>query len=429
MDVLPGINNHLGRPLFLPRVQPGVEMPLDANNVVTRDTTYELPAVGGQPPVRVTARAGTRVHFPPDATDKRLSVTRIPVDRTPMPLEDGRATNLFISVQPSGAIFEPALEVSFPNLDRLAPNSPVLLMSFDHDAGRYVKVGAGRVSADGRAVRSDPGSGVRMGAWHALPPEPPAKEATVLSHVEVERNEDFAGRSVEITEAVVRAVRAVPYSEERSAGGGLSKILLRAIIPMPPDEEPSEEVETVNVRATKPVITVAPQTINIGKGKTMEAEATLTTAPNGQPTFKWTSSDTDIATVQFAGGQNAQSSPSRVVITGGKKAGAAKIKVEFKDSNNGKAQPVEIEVNVIEVTFQEVRQCSGFDNTAVGNEPFWLTVALNGDSSRRRPAARTPSGRGSRRTTRRPRGPSSSRRSITRWQRTRRRRPPPRSKT
>lgn len=101
MDVLPSIDNHMGRPLFLPRVNEGVALPLDSQSVVTRDTVFELPVVVGEPPVKVTARAGTRVTFPPDVTDKRLSVTRIATNRIPMALEDGRATNLYISMQPS----------------------------------------------------------------------------------------------------------------------------------------------------------------------------------------------------------------------------------------------------------------------------------------------------------------------------------------
>ena len=173
IDVLPGVNNYQRRPLFLPKVNDGILLPLNASNVVTQDTTYELPVLAGEPPIRVTAKAGTQVLFPPDITDKRLSVTRILPSHIPMALEDGRSTRLYISVQPSGTLFDPPLEVSFPNLDREPANAPVLLMSFDHDAGRYVQVGTGHVSADGRSVIGDPGSGVRVGAWHAFPPPPP----------------------------------------------------------------------------------------------------------------------------------------------------------------------------------------------------------------------------------------------------------------
>lgn len=196
IDVLPGVENKLNRPLFLPRVNVGVAMPLDSQSVVTQDTSFELPVVGGEPPAKVTARAGTRVTFPPDVTDKRLSVTRIARDRIPMGLEDGRSTNLYVSVQPSGAIFDPPLEVSFPNLDRQPANSEVLLMSFDHDAGRYVRVGIGRVSADGKRVASEPGSGIRVGAWHALPPEPPQPEVTILGHIQISGNPTFEGKVI-----------------------------------------------------------------------------------------------------------------------------------------------------------------------------------------------------------------------------------------
>lgn len=173
IDVLPGVNNYQRRPLFLPKVNDGILLPLNAANIVTQDTTYELPVLAGEPPIRVTAKAGTQVLFPPDITDKRLSVTRILPSHIPMALEDGRSTRLYISVQPSGTLFDPPLEVSFPNLDREPANAPVLLMSFDHDAGRYVQVGTGHVSADGRSVIGDPGSGIRVGAWHAFPPPPP----------------------------------------------------------------------------------------------------------------------------------------------------------------------------------------------------------------------------------------------------------------
>jgi hypothetical protein len=46
-------------------------------------------------------------------------------------------------------------------------------MSFDHDAGRYVQAGTGTVDETGQIVRGNPGSGIRVGAWHAFPPTAP----------------------------------------------------------------------------------------------------------------------------------------------------------------------------------------------------------------------------------------------------------------
>lgn len=239
LDVLPGIENSLGRPLFLPRVNEGVDVPLDAGGIVTSDVTFELPVVGGEPPIRVTARTGTRITFPPDVTNKKLSVTRIATNRVPMVLEDGRASNLYISVQPSGAVFDQPLEITFPNLDRLPAGSETLLMSFDHDAGRYVKVGTGHVSTDGRTVKSDPGSGIRVGAWHALPPDPPQPEVTVLGQVQITGNPMFKNKAIVNAEAWVEGERAVLLTTQDEA----DVWSFRATYSLAPDAPPEAKME------------------------------------------------------------------------------------------------------------------------------------------------------------------------------------------
>lgn len=255
MDVLPGVDNTLGRPLFLPRVNDGVALPLDANNIVTQDTTYEMPVVGGQPSVKVTARAGTHVTFPPDVTDKRLSVTRIATNRVPMTLEDGRATNLYISVQPSGAIFETPLEVTFPNLDNLPAGGEALLMSFDHDAGRYISVGTAHVSGDGKSVKSDPGSGIRVGAWHATPPVPPRPEVTVTGHIQIEGNPAFADRVATDENAWVEGTRAV-LSTGGAALDEAARLDYRAVLALPAGAGAVPAKMEAKVKAVKITVTM-----------------------------------------------------------------------------------------------------------------------------------------------------------------------------
>ncbi len=272
VDVLSGTDNSLGRPLFLPRVNAGVAMPLDENNIVTQDTSYELPVLGGRPPVKVTAKAGTRVIFPPDVTDRRFSVTKIATNRVPMTLEDGLATNLYISVQPSGAVFDPPLEVSFPNMDGLSANSQVLLMRFDHDAGRYVRVGTGHVSADGNIVKSDAGNGIYVGAWHALPPPAPQPEVTVLGHIQVEDNPLFDGKVITNAEAWIEGARAVPVftlpsqnmSEpplsNNSSGMILPRLDFRATFPLP---RRSSFIKISYLRQRSPFIKIFREAIRI----------------------------------------------------------------------------------------------------------------------------------------------------------------------
>lgn len=69
-------------------------------------------------------------------------------------------------------------------------------MSFDHDAGRYVQVGTGHVSADGQSVQSDPGSGIRVGAWHALPPSKRQPEVTIPGPIQIAGNPAFENKKI-----------------------------------------------------------------------------------------------------------------------------------------------------------------------------------------------------------------------------------------
>ncbi|HEY0458608.1 MAG TPA: carboxypeptidase-like regulatory domain-containing protein, partial [Pyrinomonadaceae bacterium] len=399
IDVLPGINNRTGKPLYLPRVNAGINLPLNSEGIVTQDTTYELPVVGGQPPVRVTARAGTRVTFPPDVTDKRFSVTRIDADRVPMTLEDGRATNLYISVQPSGAVFEPALEVSFPNLDGLNPNEKSLLMSFDHDAGRYVQVGTARVSADGLTVKSDPGSGIRVGAWHATPPEDPLPEATVLSFVQVEGNPSFENKDVEVTEASVLGARAVPYNEETNSEGILSKILLRGVVSFPRNSAPqtSKVLAYTNAAAGQLQFDNGlfdPQTKEIFLAQDREVELLLSATGLPDSSYTYQLTKTGNSKVVIATLQN-----NKLTLKGGPSAyddaGGTEIEVTATGSQNGKAK-AKVKVNLVLVKYKEDKINSGFDSLVKGklqdnsDDPNnstnkkkdpWLTVVMNGSQT------------------------------------------------
>ena len=391
-DVLPGVNNDLGRPLFLPKVNDGIALPLDANNVVTQDTVFELPVVGGEPPIRVTAKAGTRITFPPDVTDKRLSVTRIPTNRVPMVLEDGRATNLYISVQPSGAIFEQPLEISFPNLDRLAANIAVLLMSFDHDAGRYVKVGTGHVSGDARVVTSDPGSGIRVGAWHGVPPDPPQPEVTVLGYVQVEGNPALDGKEITSRQAWVDGQPAERISSPTNLEGVITRDYYRAVLTLPREAPPRLAKLEAHYQAAKQTITLSPNRVFLAPEQKIDVTATLSLPVTGTPKFTWKSSDTDKVTVAFAANNTDASTPNVVTITSGKreKAGTTKVTVEYKSSTGVKAK-AELEVTLVRVDFEQISDCSGFDDTKVNipgtqnNEPFWLTVVLNGTATAPQP--------------------------------------------
>ena len=102
----------------------------------------------------------------------------IPVapDRIPAPLPENLNPALVISIQAGidgnfnsagGATnFDVPAQVTFPNLDGMAPGEKMLFMSFDHDAGKWIVNGSATVSEDGMSVVSDPGTGILAPGWH-----------------------------------------------------------------------------------------------------------------------------------------------------------------------------------------------------------------------------------------------------------------------
>ena len=186
IDVLPGQGNRTGRqggrggPIFLPRIPPGVEIPLDAAGVVLEDRVVELATEAG--PIVLEVPKGTHITLPAGA-EPRIALLRVPVTRLPMPLPEGQFSRTVIAVAPAAAVFNPPLPISFPNLDGVPPGSQVRLISFDHAAAQFVEVGPATVSADGQRVESDPGVGIRVGAWHATPPQPRAVATTVCAQL------------------------------------------------------------------------------------------------------------------------------------------------------------------------------------------------------------------------------------------------------
>ena len=128
----------------------------------------------------------TQVSFMPGSAqnDTGTAATRaaiVPVDpeRLPGGLSSFLDPRLVISIQAGdenglngagGATnFEAPAEISFPNLEGLAPGEQTLIFSFDHEAGRWIVSGTGTVSDDGLMIESD-GGVIRAPGWHAAQP-------------------------------------------------------------------------------------------------------------------------------------------------------------------------------------------------------------------------------------------------------------------
>lgn len=163
--------------IFLPFIRAGSLTAVSA----TEPTRVEFPAevVAANP-----ALAGVNLVVPPNALyadgggrGGRVGIAPVSPDRLPEPLPPGMNFPLVITVQTDGGSnFDRPVPVTFPNLpdpvtgELLPPGAKSALWSFDHDLGSWVINGPMTVSADGKFVVCDPGTGIREPGWHGTQP-------------------------------------------------------------------------------------------------------------------------------------------------------------------------------------------------------------------------------------------------------------------
>lgn len=154
-----GQNNTVGMPIFL--------LPLNPNNqlCVTPTTgggTLTMPEAPGFS----LAFSPGQVTFPGGSKTGCVSVTVVHGDKVPMVPGFGQQPRFIVTIQPSGAVFNPPAAITLPNVDGLQPRAVTEMYSFDHDIGSFVAIGTGVVSDDGQLIRSSPGVGVLKAGWH-----------------------------------------------------------------------------------------------------------------------------------------------------------------------------------------------------------------------------------------------------------------------
>lgn len=152
-----GSDNPLSTPVYMVK--------LDTERSVWVGKEDKVLTVPELPGFELTVKKGS-VTFPNGDREGYLSVTPVNASKVPMAPPNGMQPQLIVTIQPTGARFDPPAPLQLPNVDGHAPGARVEMYSFDHDLEEFVTIGLGTVSADGRVITSNPGVGVIKAGWH-----------------------------------------------------------------------------------------------------------------------------------------------------------------------------------------------------------------------------------------------------------------------
>jgi len=172
MTTLPGIDNALPGPIYLP--------PIDSDNTQMIDNTSDqdvVLTVKGMPGVQYTVFAHSAT-FADGSKSGSLSLSQVHVDRVPMTPANGTAPSFVTTLQPPGVSFDPPVRMQVPNTSGLLPGQVAEVFSYRHDLEQFVSEGTGRVSDDGSVITTDPGFGLHVSGWNLIPPPPVAPNTT-----------------------------------------------------------------------------------------------------------------------------------------------------------------------------------------------------------------------------------------------------------
>ena len=153
VDVAAGKTNALSYIHWMPRI--------DTDNVTTFTAPTSKEVVVTTPHI-----PGLEVHVPQGSVARdidgraitQLSITPIPVDRTPFPLPGGVNVPVFFTVQPGASrVIPPRAQVIYPNYGSDRPGTRMNFWNYDPEGKGWYVYGQGTVTPDGRQVVPDPG--------------------------------------------------------------------------------------------------------------------------------------------------------------------------------------------------------------------------------------------------------------------------------
>ena len=153
VEIEAGRTNVLPFTSWMPKLDTGhsTSLPVPTSNEVAVTTPFI-------PGLEVRVPQGSVVRDVDGQTVTQLSITPIPVDRTPFPLPGGVNVPVFFTVQPGAArVIPPRARVVYPNYAGDRPGTRMNFWNYDPEGKGWYVYGEGTVTPDGRQVVPDPG--------------------------------------------------------------------------------------------------------------------------------------------------------------------------------------------------------------------------------------------------------------------------------
>jgi len=178
-EIKAGVTNRLGFKIWMPVLDTAHEVRIPSPT--TRETIVTTPEI-----------PGLELRIPPDTviTDSdgkvvtKITITPIPLDRTPFPLPFVKVP-IYFTIQPGGAYLSvknrtgQGARLFYPNTEHLRPGVPFAFWNYSADQNGWFVYGAGHVNKEGTQIAPDPGvviyefSGAMVGSGNAGPPTGP----------------------------------------------------------------------------------------------------------------------------------------------------------------------------------------------------------------------------------------------------------------
>jgi RHS repeat-associated protein len=175
VDLDRGQQNLLPFTIWMPLIDTAHEQSFDSPT--TGEVTLSTPRIPG---LEVKIPAGSRVEDEDGEPVTKLSITPIPIDRTPFPLPSFFEPPVYFTVQPGGSyVFPDGAQIIYPNYLHQPPGARAEFWDYEPEDGGWYVYGHGTVSADGTQIVPDPGvkvyefSGAMINDGNTPPPNGP----------------------------------------------------------------------------------------------------------------------------------------------------------------------------------------------------------------------------------------------------------------